>query len=1116
LGLLGGLFWPVLIVVGIVWLVRRSQTSPVVDTRPTDSGFVPASNQANEADLRYKIAAEIRTQSSQYKNQAQQKVVEDMAQTVEYFGAHSYYETSANTAQPQKEQSDESEYEQVAIPARLAVSLPAVSQPYETPWKKLQLLDGATILLYLGAFFVLASIGLYVGLGQGSSLKALLVTLITIGFYVGGISLYKNSKRLKPAGLTFVAIGMATLPMAGAAFYYFAFDKQNGPMVWLATSILAIALYTHAMYVLRSTLVSYMVVFSTLSVVLSSISSLGVAPYYYIQGIGFAGLVFALISRLFNKTSADLESAYDRSAMFLVPFSVGTAVLFAGQIGWAQLTFSLTLGALYYSYAALNSTLTRQWYVLLSQLMGIAAFMVGGYALTHDAKNIALSSLLVSLVYVCLWLAWASKLDLSIAYRAHIKYLLIGLPYVSLLALISSTDILWISVLAIILTSTIVYLIDRDWTSGISWLFSALALPLVVSYFAISVSPSASSIGMQFLAVGSLALAINALIRNKSNPTDKVLLSLLLYVSQIFAICFQIQSSNPVQAVAYAFQLTILSIWALMELQKKYWLYVPTFAQIVWLLLLADDARYLLAGLVGVIVYNLVLAQIKFTTVLHDWLSASSLFLVPILYGLAVSSPSWGPIHYWYSYSSIFLVLLSLRYLRKFVNQYTSTTFYLTALGCLYIIGYFVSPWFGFAVSLFSVGALLASEKLESSSSLGYIACLLPLGLLFHAQRSAHLALIALAVTTFMLAVFTTWRRRRYEAYLAIAGIVTSIWFAGTLVYDWTSTTMMIVYLALTAILIATRYFIRHHKSNFSDVLITGYAASLGLAFIYSCAATWQPMSGGLFVIGLLLTAISYIENSPWVIVGSFVAGYGSILRFADGNEFSLNATVGLIIFLSQSVYWVLILSKLSTVRAQYSRVFQVSVAALVPIIGLGFIERPIFPASLTLFGLILARELWRNGQNARELAIFMVHLSGLWWLYALGVREAQVFTQLTALLLGSFAYWRRRLQDPPALINQYLWAGVLMFSLPMVYQALSSGSSAYSYLLLVEHVVLIVVSIALKRATFAWWGIAVTVAAVLYQLRKLRYAALAFLGAFIISLAVYFLLKYNKPDQPE
>ena len=285
---------------------------------------------------------------------------------------------------------------------------------------------------------------------------------------------------------------------------------------------------------------------------------------------------------------------------------------------------------------------------------------------------------------------------------------------------------------------------------------------------------------------------------------------------------------------------------------------------------------------------------------------------------------------------------------------------------------------------------------------------------------------------------------------------------------------------------------------------------------MYCLFTDWQTMSGGLFIIGLLLTAISYLESAPPVIILSFLAGYGSILRYADGNNLSLNATIGLVIGLSQGVYWLLVFSKLDTLRAKYARYFQLAVGVIIPIIGLGYFERPIFPASLTFFSLMLTREIWSKGQSAKESALFIVHLSGLWWLYALGIGEIQVFTQSTAVVIAGFAYWRRKLQASPSIINQYLWTAVLTFTLPMVYQALASSDPKYSYLLLVEHVLLIVVSITLRRATFAWWGIAVTVAAVLYQLRKLRYVALAFLGAFIISLAVYFLLRYNKPEEPK
>jgi hypothetical protein len=49
-----------------------------------------------------------------------------------------------------------------------------------------------------------------------------------------------------------------------------------------------------------------------------------------------------------------------------------------------------------------------------------------------------------------------------------------------------------------------------------------------------------------------------------------------------------------------------------------------------------------------------------------------------------------------------------------------------------------------------------------------------------------------------------------------------------------------------------------------------------------------------------------------------------------------------------------------------------------------------------------------------------------------------------------------------------------------------------------------------IERRFVVRWGLYVAVGAVLYQLRGLGYAALAFLALFLIGLAVYKLQKYN------
>jgi hypothetical protein len=182
LGLIAALFWPALIIVGIIWLVKKL-SKPPTQYNIVDSSYTPP-YPVSEWEIRKKVAAEIRAQGSQYKTAGQKKVVEEMAQTVEYFASHSYVEEPVVSVDEQKIY-QEVPQSAAAVPMASTVVPIAVQEtiPYETPWKKLQLLDSVTILLYLGAFLLLASIGLYIGFGSGTAIKAVLALLITFVFY---------------------------------------------------------------------------------------------------------------------------------------------------------------------------------------------------------------------------------------------------------------------------------------------------------------------------------------------------------------------------------------------------------------------------------------------------------------------------------------------------------------------------------------------------------------------------------------------------------------------------------------------------------------------------------------------------------------------------------------------------------------------------------------------------------------------------------------------------------------------------------------------------------------------------------------------------------------------
>jgi hypothetical protein len=516
--------------------------------------------------------------------------------------------------------------------------------------------------------------------------------------------------------------------------------------------------------------------------------------------------------------------------------------------------------------------------------------------------------------------------------------------------------------------------------------------------------------------------------------------------------------------------------------------------------------------------YNAVVAQLKDSSVLHDWLSLGSLVSLPATYGLLVATPTWSTEVFMYTYGLIFVVLLAVRHLNRFYKREPLAFVYLGSLCATLILSYVVSPTHGIVVSALASLFLVYIERLENTTFFGYVATLPFLAIFLHPDADALLYSLAIVLFSLLNTALVIYRRRLYDAILAVAGVLILPWVYLLDVLQWTNSRIVWTYLTLSLVLIGLRWYVgtRERYRSIVPALQMGYLSSLILGLVFSVDVSWQVLAISLFCTGLLFTAISYIESTPWVIVLAFLCGYGSILRLTSGLDVGLTYTVLTLIALSQLSYWVLVLSKLDTKRAEYARSVQLFVASIIPLIGLGNPTRVIYPVALGCMAAMLTREMWHKGQDQREIALMVFHASILWGLFAVGVRELQVFTQSTALVIALFALWRRRMEDVPSIINRYLWVAVLMFTSPMVLQAILSSDSLYSYLLLFEQTLLIVVSVIFKRATFAWFGIAVLVGSVLYQLRQLRYAALAFLGIFVISLAVYFLLRYNRPDQPK
>ncbi|HEU5187506.1 MAG TPA: hypothetical protein VFT87_03310 [Candidatus Saccharimonadales bacterium] len=212
-------------------------------------------------------------------------------------------------------------------------------------------LDQISVLLYLGAFLMISGAGLFVGLSDFNGItKTITVAVVAFIFYLGGLWLYKNMERLKPAALTFTAIGLIALPLAGVAAY--SYTEGAASTIWFVTSLVCLVLYMSALYVVRQSFMGYLVIFMSTSLWLSAVAVIDAPVYFFGWGsIILAGLY--LLAAKYFKLWHETEQPLSISATIIVPVTLGLMLLFGHDtITLAHKGITLLLTAGYYGLAS--------------------------------------------------------------------------------------------------------------------------------------------------------------------------------------------------------------------------------------------------------------------------------------------------------------------------------------------------------------------------------------------------------------------------------------------------------------------------------------------------------------------------------------------------------------------------------------------------------------------------------------------------------------------------------------------------------------------------------------------------------------------------------------------
>jgi hypothetical protein len=281
---------------------------------------------------------------------------------------------------------------------------PSLQEEWSQFWTNWYSDNSINLLLYLGAFLIVASASIYVGFQWetiGGVSKAALLSLLTLTFFGFGTWFY-NVPKIRQAGATFIAIAALLIPFNGLAWYNFVLEPAGYSIgsVWLTTSIIAVVAYSALAYAIRHPFYTYIAGFGGLSMILAIVNTADLNREFYILGGIFSSFVLLLSTRLFNQSKGDELKNYITpltiSAHVVMPISLVFGLLLAAESGKLfsfEVVTSAFLASLYYFVA--YSFVREVGYLFASLLiLPISIFLFGKWIALPDVQIFIITEVL--------------------------------------------------------------------------------------------------------------------------------------------------------------------------------------------------------------------------------------------------------------------------------------------------------------------------------------------------------------------------------------------------------------------------------------------------------------------------------------------------------------------------------------------------------------------------------------------------------------------------------------------------------------------------------------------------------------------------------------------------
>ncbi len=592
------------------------------------------------------------------------------------------------------------------LPSMNAATAAAAFEPDPLPLPPPKVdLDNISLLLYFGAFLFVASVGLFIAFGGANGvIRTFAVLAVTGILYASGMWLFHNKPKLKQAGVAFSGIGMTIAPLSGVAAFNYLFNQTNGPVVWFATSLLCLGMYAHALWVFRQPLVSYILIFTFLSLFESGVSIISAPVYYFGWAMALVGIILSIASRI-KGFWPEVQQSSRASSQLILPLSLLASLSLLPEHGAGQLGVSLLFAAAYYGLETLNTKDTEQQAnAVAAHAATLLSLICLSYAASYSWKVVAVTVLALNIIQMACVLVLPQK---SILWRNFASVMLVA-ALAGVMFAVASPGILLAETSALVAIGLVVWRRQQRLEGYVLSIFAWMAIPFLFGqYFLISkleAAPQAillfSALLVQYCVYTWYSLTGKDALWRAAAQQAYILSLVIVLAASFFAsawVCF---------ALALGIVATTL-VLAEYEHDSD-WAAISGIVAIAPIIRTSQVPGALVAATVTALCLNIVFA-LRYRKELNRWLCTGLWLFLPISLGAGLIG-QWTTATYAWTYLLVMLALVFSRTIARgsiMISSKVPLASYGKTASTSYVAGYWLAGILAVVISLASADSQL-------------------------------------------------------------------------------------------------------------------------------------------------------------------------------------------------------------------------------------------------------------------------------------------------------------------------------------------------------------------------------------------------------------------------